>query len=245
MPRAKRTRLMAQVKLFKVPKPRIAPATILVASLAIGLVLGGVVVDTLSRERVRPVVELLGERPERSTTTVAIKKPENVGELLTLTVQLIENGRGRVLLRVHPTYFESIDVQESARNAWVAVNLHYDLRGLDAVFIFESEKELHIEGPSAGASMAATLYALARSVHENKSYVVRNDTVASGAIDDTGQILPVGEVEKKAWAVSRGGYTRFVVSRRQGFFNRPPNLTVIEVRDLAELVSAMVAENAG
>lgn len=237
---------MAQLKLYKVPKPlRVAPAAILAASLLIGLALGGVVVDTLLRERFRQIVELeFGERPERSTTVVGIKEDGREVILSKLTVQLMENGRGRVLLRIAPMYFE-VDTQRSAENAWNAVNLRYRLDNLDAVFIFEIEERLTIRGPSAGAAMAATLYALARSVYENKSWVVDNNIVASGTITADGRIMPMGEVELKAEKVRQGGFTHFVVSWWQPSFVPPDGLQVIRVRNLDELVREMVRENVG
>lgn len=237
---------MAQLKLFEVPKrPRVAPAVILAASLVVGLVLGGVLVDTLLRGRETPIVKLgLGERPERSTTIVGIKKDPKVAVLSTLTVQLIENGRGRILLRIDPTYFET-DTQQSAENAWSAVRLSYNLDNLDTVFIFESEEPLTIEGPSAGAAMAVTLYALARSAYENKVWVVDNTAVVSGMITAGGEVLPVGEVHLKAQKVREGGFKCFVVSWGQGSFSYPPGLEVKRVRNLSELVSVMVVENVG
>jgi len=257
MPRAKKSRLMAQLRLFEVPKrPRVAPAAILAASLVIGLVLGGVIVDTIFRELVRPVVGLgVGERPERSTTIVAVREDGEVAVLTKLTVELIENGRGRTLLSIDPTYFER-DTQNSAENAREAVHrYYYNLDNLDVLFIFESQEELIIRGPSAGAAMAVALYALAKSRVENRVWVVDNTAVVSGRITEDGRVLPIGQVELKAQKVKEEGFGRFVVSWEQrrdsppyDYFTSYPGLDIVRVRDMDELVSAekqIVVENVG
>ena len=238
---------MAQLKLFEIPKPpRVAPIAILVVSLIIGIVLGGVAADTLLRERVKEVVILEeGRRPERSTTIVGIKEDKGEAKeviLATLTVQLIENGRGRILLRIDPTYFEE-DTQRSAENAFEAVSRYYILSTVDVVFIFESQEELIIRGPSAGAAMAITLYALAKSVGENKVWVVDNSTVVSGMITSDGKVLPIGEANLKAQKVWQEGFKRFVVSSMQGDITPPlPDQQFVKVKNLDELVNEVLVE---
>lgn len=95
---------------------------------------------------------------------MGIKEDGDAAVLTKLTVQLTENGGNascyafiqRISKRIPRNRLKML----AAVNSYIASISFLSL---------PNEEKLTIKGPSAGASMAAALYALARSARENKS----------------------------------------------------------------------------
>ena len=66
------------------------------------------------------------------------------------------------------------------------------------------------DGPSAGITMAASLYSLVK----NKSVVP--GLAMTGELTLTGQVLPVGGIREKVIAAKRNGYKSIIIPRENG-----------------------------
>ncbi len=116
------------------------------------------------------------------------------GVLVNFTVELIP-GSGRVLVATSPLI--GIDTQHSERIA-VEVAKKYLNRSLDdkdVLFIFQANAE-SIDGGSAGAAMAIALICELLNKTPSKGVTI------TGAIDENGNILPVGGIIAKARAAA-------------------------------------------
>ena len=159
----------------------------------------------------------LAENVQSSSVHIAAVRADDVGILCDLTVQVIPNGEGRILVDTYPLhgfdfqYSHWIAVEVAA--AQVNVTLDDDgigLKGADVLFKVsppggEAVVVQAIDGPSAGAAATvATIAAL-----ENRK--VRDDVVLTGTIGKDGSIGLVGGIFKKAEAAHKAGASLFLV----------------------------------
>jgi predicted S18 family serine protease len=127
------------------------------------------------------------------------------GGMVNISVE-VAPGKGRVLVQTTPlmgTVF-----QDAANHAVAAAANHsgVDLSGADVIFSIRSPEEVsEIDGPSAGAAMAALLTSVLEGFPLNESVTV------TGTIDENGRIGPIGGVLEKAEAAYRSGKTLFLL----------------------------------
>lgn len=129
------------------------------------------------------------------------------GGMVNITVE-VAPGKGRVLVQTTPlmgTVF-----QDAANHAVAAAARHsgVDISGTDVIFSIRSAEEVsEIDGPSAGAAMAALLVSVLEDFQINESVTV------TGTIDENGNIGAIGGVLEKAEAAYRSGKTILLLPR--------------------------------
>ncbi len=138
------------------------------------------------------------EPAARSITTHMVGvNGQNGGILVRVRVSMIP-GNGKILVNIDNPLFIT-DTQESLRTAVKAAAEYTGINSNDYDFIFSVEEDnVQIEGPSAGASMAAALVALI----ENKQ--IKAHHYATGSITENGSITAVGSILEKAETLSPG-----------------------------------------
>ena len=132
------------------------------------------------------------------------------GVVLKCEVKLLP-GTGRVLVDTEPRI--GIDLQASARTAVDIAEKFtgHELSDVDVVVRVVSEEEgiEVVDGPSAGAAIAAAVISAIRGER-------LNDTVyATGTINPDGSVGWVGGVLEKALAAAQHGATLFIVPKGQ------------------------------
>ncbi len=211
-------------------------ASFLAISFLLGSVLGGALVIGLVRGP-EPL-----ELPEnvivtRSINIVGVLEDTNVGKLAALTVEL-RQGKGDVFINAASPY-EGYVMQEWTTKARDAVEFYMGgapaLSSVDIAFAVEpfEKQDEKVDGPSASAAMAVVLVAAI------ENWEVRQDTVVSAKIDESGDLEPIGKAEEKLLAVGRDGrFTRFIVSDKQESLSYP-NIDVIPAGNLQDLCGLM------
>ena len=128
------------------------------------------------------------------------------GAMVNVSVEVVP-GRGRVLVQTTPLM--GITFQDAANLAVVvaANRSRADLAENDIIFSIQGPEDIsEIDGPSAGALMAALLLSVLENIPLNESVTV------TGTIDEDGKIGPVGGILEKAEAARRGGKTLLILS---------------------------------
>ncbi|MDD4566920.1 Lon protease [Methanoculleus chikugoensis] len=128
------------------------------------------------------------------------------GAMVNVSVEVVP-GRGRVLVQTTPLM--GITFQDAANLAVVvaANRSRADLTENDIIFSIQGPEDIsEIDGPSAGALMAALLLSVLENIPLNESVTV------TGTIDEDGKIGPVGGILEKAEAARRGGKTLLILS---------------------------------
>ncbi len=117
----------------------------------------------------------------------------------------VKPGSGLVLVNINDVLADYL-TQLSARNA-AKIGANYtgiDLSRLDVVYTIHANASV-VEGPSAGAAMAVgTIAAL-----ENKN--INPEVFITGAIDESGNVLPVGGIIEKAKVAKSSGAKLFLI----------------------------------
>lgn len=128
------------------------------------------------------------------------------GAMVNVSVEAVP-GRGRVLVQTTPLM--GIVFQDAANLAVVvaANRSHADLTRSDIIFSIQGPDDIsEIDGPSAGALMAALLLSVLEDFALNESVTV------TGTLDEDGHIGPVGGLLEKAEAAAAGGKTLLLIS---------------------------------
>ncbi len=128
------------------------------------------------------------------------------GAMVNVSVEVVP-GKGRVLVQTTPLM--GIVFQDAANLAVVVAANHsrVDLAGSDIIFSIQGPEDIsEIDGPSAGALMAALLLSVLEDFPLNESVTV------TGTIDENGSIGPVGGIIEKAEAAHRSGKTLLLLS---------------------------------
>ena len=123
------------------------------------------------------------------------------GAMVEVSVE-VAPGRGRVLIQTTPLM--GVVFQDAANHA-VAVaenRSHMNLSASDIIFSIQGPEEVsEVDGPSAGALMAALLLSVLEGFSLNENATV------TGTIDENGEIGPVGGILMKAEAAAASGKT--------------------------------------
>ncbi|MFA7562129.1 MAG: S16 family serine protease [Methanoculleus sp.] len=126
--------------------------------------------------------------------------------MVNVSVEVVP-GRGRVLVQTTP--LTGIVFQDAANHAVAAVanRSRMDLTENDIIFSIQDPGEIsEIDGPSAGALMAALLLAVLEDFSLNESVTV------TGTLDEDGRVGPVGGVFEKAGAAAASGKALLLLS---------------------------------
>jgi predicted S18 family serine protease len=126
--------------------------------------------------------------------------------MVNVSVEVIP-GRGRVLVQTTP--LTGIVFQDAANHAVAAAanRSQMDLTENDIIFSIQDPGEIsEIDGPSAGALMAALLLAVLEDFPLNESVTV------TGTIDAEGHVGPVGGILEKAGAAAASGKVLLLLS---------------------------------
>jgi ATP-dependent Lon protease len=146
---------------------------------------------------------------------------ESGGEILTIEATLTP-GKGLVL-----TGQLGDVMKESAQTALTFVRGRGSKLGYDESLFSRNQVHVHVpagaipkDGPSAGISMATSLFSLA--THNP----IRPDVAMTGEITLRGRVLPIGGIREKALAAMRAGITTVILPRRnlQDLRNAPKEL---------------------
>ncbi len=127
------------------------------------------------------------------------------GAMVTISVEVVP-GKGRVLVQTTPLM--GIVFQETANRAVaLAVNRsRADITTSDIIFSIMGPDEVsEIDGPSAGALMAALLISVL------EGFPLDGNVTVTGSIDENGGIGPVGGVLEKAEAAAASGKTLLIL----------------------------------
>ena len=149
--------------------------------------------------------------------TASIRVPavdENKEGLTTILKVEIIPGKGRILANIDRMLYEP-DTQNSVRTAYnvAAERTGMDLSNYDMIYTVETDATA-IEGPSAGAAVAAaTIAALSGKK-------IKEDVMITGAINHDGTIGPVSNVMEKAHAVANMGIHTLLVPLTQGSMDK-------------------------
>ena len=128
------------------------------------------------------------------------------GAMVNVSVEVVP-GRGRVLVQTTPLM--GIAFQDAANLAVVVAANHsrVNLSESDIIFSIQGPEEVsEIDGPSAGALMAALLLSVLEDFPLNQSVTV------TGTLDEDGNIGPVGGILEKAEAAAASGKTLLILS---------------------------------
>lgn len=128
------------------------------------------------------------------------------GAMVNVSVEVVP-GKGRVLVQTTPRM--GIVFQDAANLAVVvaANRSRADLTENDIIFSIQGPEDIsEIDGPSAGALMAALLLSVLEDFALNESVTV------TGTLNENGSIGPVGGILEKAEAARRGGKTLLIIS---------------------------------
>ena len=157
------------------------------------------------------------ENVQGASVHIAAVRRDGLGIVCNLTVRVIPNGEGSILVDTYPLlgfdfqYSHWIAVEVAAARANVLLDDDgVGIKGADVLFKVippgEGVVEVQaIDGPSAGAATTvATVAAL-----ENRK--VRDDVVLTGTISRDGRIGSVGGIFEKAKAAHEAGASLFLV----------------------------------
>lgn len=142
-----------------------------------------------------------------SANIVAAAKGSNDGEIGEVKVQIIP-GDGDVLVETDP--FVQADTQFSATKAREVAE-EYTGKSLskhDVIYEISMDSQV-VGGPSAGAAM--TLATIAAMTDKE----VKEDSIITGTITESGRIGKVGEIPVKAYTAGKEEFESFYVPRGQ------------------------------
>lgn len=166
---------------------------------------------------------------------------EQDGGVVNFDVKLID-GTGNIYLTTFPETGVSTQISADQAVSSGFLTAGKDISQCDVLIrIYGKEISNYVEGPSAGNAMGVLTYA---AITNNP---VRADSTITGAIDDYGNILPVGGLFEKAKATAKLGY-KYIVTPVNRFAERlilnqiesNYGLKVVEVANLSESVDFLV-----
>ncbi len=149
------------------------------------------------------------------------------GEMLVMEGE-IRNGSGRLLADVDRALIGT-DFQKSMRTALAVAEkvTGNSLDNRDIVIRIKSEREVIVDGESAGASLAVLMIALIEGEKLNKSVVV------TGRLTETGKIVDVSGVEQKTIASKKVAGVMLVPSGQKVYV---PGIEVVEVDTIQDVL---------
>ncbi|MDD4878495.1 MAG: DUF151 domain-containing protein [Candidatus Nanoarchaeia archaeon] len=159
-------------------------------------------------EKIQEIVYLKGEEQSATLNVPGVDQYGN-GVMTELTATL-NSGSGQMLVNVN-NILAGYELQVYARNAMHAVEnvTGKSLKNYDVSFSMKTGAGI-VDGGSASAAMAVAVMAMREGVELSK------ETAMTGAVDETGKILAVGLVDKKAEAAKMANLSLLVVPAGQG-----------------------------
>ncbi|MDI6737695.1 MAG: DUF151 domain-containing protein [Nanoarchaeota archaeon] len=159
-------------------------------------------------EKIKEIVYLKGEEKEAKINVPGVDQYGN--GVMTEVTAALKNGNGQVLVNVN-NILAGYELQMFARNAIHAVEniTGKSLKKYDVSFSMKTGAGI-VDGGSASAAMAVAVMSMQEGVELSK------DAAMSGAVDESGKILPVGLVGKKAEAAKMANLSLLVVPAGQG-----------------------------
>ena len=170
---------------------------------------------TVDAEKVETLLGKAKFRPRRKLeesevgVATGLAWTEVGGDLLETEVSLVK-GDGKLTL----TGKLGEVMQESARAAVTYIRSRAELFGIDPDFNKKFDIHIHVpegaipkDGPSAGITMATTIFSALSGMP------VRKDVAMTGEITLRGKVLPVGGVKDKALAAFRAGITEILLPK--------------------------------
>ncbi|MBU0953657.1 MAG: hypothetical protein KKA90_04555 [Nanoarchaeota archaeon] len=158
------------------------------------------------------VMNPIFQNTEEHTTFVYLPAVSNDGSgILTSARITVEQGNGAVFADVD-NVFTATETQNSFRVArdaaatWAGV----DKETIDVSIVFNIQDAELVEGPSAGAAIAAGIAAAIIGGD------IRSDIAMTGTINENGKIGPVGGILEKTKAAANEGIKQFLVPPGQG-----------------------------
>jgi len=136
-----------------------------------------------------------------ATFPVAAVSEDGQGTIMELTISVVP-GNGSVFVGIPP--YSGIDLQQSISKA-----VGYADVGTCDVFVEFTDYSgtSYVDGPSAGAAIASISYILANGLP------IVNKPVITGAVSNSGAVLPVGGIYEKALISSASGIEHFLVPK--------------------------------
>lgn len=159
-------------------------------------------------EKIREIVYIKGEE---QTATLNVPGVDQYGNgVMTELTATLKPGKGQMLVNVN-NVLAGYELQMFARNAIHAVEniTGSSLKDYDVSFSMKTGAGI-IDGGSASAAMAVAVMAMREGVELSK------ETAMTGAVDESGKILAVGLVDKKAEATKMANLSLLVVPAGQG-----------------------------
>lgn len=159
-------------------------------------------------EKIKEIIYIEGEEKEAAINVPGVDQYGN-GVMTEITASL-KNGNGQVLVNVN-NVLAGYELQMYARNAVKAAEnvTGKSLKGYDVSFSMKTGAGI-IDGGSASAAMAVAVMAMQEDVELSR------EAAMTGAVDESGKILPVGLVDKKAEATKMANLSLLVVPAGQG-----------------------------
>lgn len=169
----------------------------------------GVLIGTkVFPEKIKEIVYLKGEEKSATLNVPGVDQYGN-GVMTELTATL-KPGKGQMLVNVN-NILAGYELQVFARNAIHAVEnvTGKSLKDYDVSFSMKTGAGI-VDGGSASAAMAVAVMAMKEGVELSK------EAAMTGAVDESGKIMPVGLVDKKAEAAKMANLSLLVVPAGQG-----------------------------
>lgn len=189
-------------------KKRFAANLCFIIALIVIFVMGLIIGTKLFPEKIKEIIYVgNGEK------SISINVPgiSNEGEgVMTVLTATMKKGTGQVLVNVN-NVLAGYELQSFARTAVHAVQnvSGVDMKEYDVSFSIQTKAGV-IDGGSASAAMAVAVLAMVDNAE------ISGNAAITGAIDESGKILPVGAVDRKADAARKSNMTLIVVPLGQG-----------------------------
>lgn len=159
------------------------------------------------------------------------------GIVFPIEVELIRSGNGRISVNVSDVQFEAT-FQDAVRTAAAVASKYTGVTVSDkdiiVTLVNNSDGLISVDGPSAGAVLAAMIAAGLEEKQLDSSVLV------TGAIKSDGTIARVGGISGKADAAAAFGAKTLLVPEGQAF--QSTKITVVGVSNIKELADRIIAD---
>jgi uncharacterized protein len=201
---------------------------IVLVMLLVGFALGAAFAPEkiVSGENAKAPVKVEGERVvEMGIPAIDMEGNGVIAKLITT----IRPGTGQVLVNINDV-FAQFDTQLSGRSAARAVSnvTLADLSSVDIIYDIKVNASI-VEGPSAGASMAASIFLALNNIKS------ADDVMMTGTISDDGSIGQVGSVKEKAGIAKKEGARLLLVPENQSMEETSTRIKTCKQVDAVEV----------
>ena len=157
------------------------------------------------------IKEIIYIKAEEQSATLNVPGVDQYGNgVMTELTATLKHGKGQMLVNVN-NVLAGYELQVYARNALHAVEniTGKSLKEYDVSFSMKTGAGI-VDGGSASAAMAVAVMAMQEGVELSK------EAAMTGAVDESGKILSVGLVDKKAEATKMANLSLLIVPAGQG-----------------------------